>query len=57
MKNATVNEEIFRAALRTQELRIQEILDSIEKKDTNVDIVAHQVRLVEESLRRLRRAA
>ena len=57
MKNASVNEEIFRAALRTQELRIQEILDSIEKRDTNIDIVAHQVRLVEESLRRLRRAA
>jgi hypothetical protein len=57
MKTERLNADHIRAALRTQEARIRELLDAIELRDAGTDAVVSQIELVEDSLRRLRLAA
>lgn len=57
MTHERLSTDHIRAALRTQEKRIQDILDAIELNDAGAEMVRDQIRLVETSLRRLRLAA
>lgn len=57
MQTERLNADRIRAALRTQEKRIRELLDAIELNDAGADAVISQIRLVEGSLRQLRTAA
>lgn len=57
MTTERLNSDRIRAALRTQEKRIRELLEAIELNDAGVDAVISQIRLVEGSLRQLRMAA
>lgn len=57
MKIEKLSAEHIRAVLRSQEQRIKDILDSIELNDAGAETVVDQIRLVEDSLRRVRLAA
>lgn len=49
--------DTFRAALRTEEKNLKDLLDAIELNDVGQDTVVHHIRHIEEGLRRIRRAA
>jgi hypothetical protein len=48
---------LLRAALRSEERKLKDLLDSIELNDVTVETALTQIRQVEDSLRRLRQAA
>jgi hypothetical protein len=57
MKNERLTVDHVRAALRSEESKLKELLDAIELNDVSADVVVYQVRRIEEGLRRIRRAA
>ncbi len=57
MRRETLNQDHVRAALRLEEHRLKAPLDAIDLNDATNEVVAHQVRHIEEGLRRVRRLA
>jgi hypothetical protein len=57
MKIEKLSADHIRAVLRSQEQRIKDILDAIEMDDAGAETLVDQIRLVEDSLRRVRLAA
>jgi hypothetical protein len=57
MKTAKLSPDHIRAALRTEEKQIQDLLDAIELNDAPVDAIVDQIRHIELNLRRLRQWA
>lgn len=49
--------EAYRAALRTEEKRLKELLDAIELNDVSAESIVLQIRQIEEGLRKIRQAA
>ena len=57
MKTLKMSPDHIRAALRTEEKQIKELLDAIELNDAPVDVIVGQIRYIEQNLRRIRHQA
>jgi hypothetical protein len=57
MNKTKLHIDTFRAALRTEERRMKELLDAIELNDVSQETVVEQIRQIEDGLRRIRQAA
>ncbi len=57
MKNEKLSLDHIRAALRTQEKRLKELLDHIELNEAGYTTIIHQITYIEDGLRRIRYSA
>ena len=57
MRKIKLHPDHIRAALRTEEKRIKELLDAIELNDAPLEVVVNQIQHIEEGLRQLRLVA
>jgi hypothetical protein len=57
MKNTTKEMESLRMVLRTQDERLQELLDVLEKSDVSIEAAAVRTREIAAVLRRVRPSA
>jgi hypothetical protein len=54
MKNAKIHPDHVRAALRLEEHKLKLLLDAIELNDASDETINHQIRHIEEGLKRVR---